>query len=226
MSTGSGTARRGPVEGSAAAASRASFPLTRAGRREASRRRVETIALRLFARHGFDDVTVEQVCAEAEIAPATFYRYFGSKEGVVFSYEQGFLAAASELGLPVDPDQPTVEQLRAVLRRCSRFLEEQREVLALRDDIVLANAALLQRTFAVQRRFEATLASALALHRHEAEPSTGTLLDAALCVVVLRVALRSWRSHSDSSLQVHADDTYEFLRTRLTGPAGGDVARS
>jgi len=182
---------------------------------------VETIALTLFARHGFDDVTVEQVCAEAQIAPATFYRYFGSKEGVVFGYEQGFLAAASELGLPVDPDQPTVEQLRAVVQRCSRFLEEQREVLALRDDIVLANAALLQRTFAVQRRFEATLAAALAMHRQEAEPSTGTLLDAALCVVVLRVALRSWRSHSDSSLQVHAEDTYELLRTRLTGPPGG-----
>jgi AcrR family transcriptional regulator len=225
MSRGSGTARRGAVDGSAAAASRAPILLTRASKREESRRRAEKIALMLFARDGFADVTVEQVCAEAQIAPATFYRYFGSKEGVVFSYEQGFLDAASELGLPVDPDQPAAEQLRAVLRRCSRFLEEQREILALRDDIVMANTALLQRTFAVQRRFEATLARALALHRHETEPSTGTLLDAALCVVVLRVALRSWRSHSDSSLQMHADDTYELLRTRLTGLAGGDAGR-
>ena len=173
------------------------------------------VALTLFAQHGFDDVTVEQVCAEARIAPATFYRYFGSKEGVVFVYEKGFLAAASEIGCSVDPDQPTGEQLRSVLRGCSRFFEEQSEMLALRDEIVVANSALLQRTFAVQRKFEATLAAALALNRQEAQPSTGTLLDAALCVVVLRLALRSWRSQRDSSLQRHAEDVYELLRTRL-----------
>jgi AcrR family transcriptional regulator len=187
----------------------------RAGKRERSRLKVEAVALTMFARRGFDAVRVEEVCAEAAIAPATFYRYFGSKEGVIFDYEESFLAAASELGASVDPDQPIVEQLRDILRSCALFFEEQSAMLAMRDDIVLANAVLLQRAFAIQRKFEARLAEALASRRQETEPSLGTLLDAAVCLVVLRLGLRAWRRDEDSSLPGHTDETYKWLRARL-----------
>ena len=52
----------------------------------------------MFAQRGFQAVTVEDICAEAQISPATFYRNFGSKEGVIFRYEADFLAAAAQLG--------------------------------------------------------------------------------------------------------------------------------
>ena len=90
-----------PGAGSAASGDTAARPQhhqARAEKREQSRRRVEKVALATFARRGFDAVTVEEICAEAEISPATFYRYFGSKEGVIFRYEEDFLSAAARLG--------------------------------------------------------------------------------------------------------------------------------
>src|SRR3712207_7644572 len=59
-----------------------------AGSREQRRARIEAAALELFRSRGFDHVTVEDVCAEAGVGPATFYRHFGTKEGVVFAYRE------------------------------------------------------------------------------------------------------------------------------------------
>ena len=71
-----------------------------AGSREQRRARIEKTALELFRTRGFDNVTVEDVCAEAGVAPATFYRHFGTKEEVVFAYREEF-AAALDRGDPV-----------------------------------------------------------------------------------------------------------------------------
>ena len=39
----------------------------------------------MFARDGFDSVTVEQITEAADVSAMTFYRHFGSKEAVVTS---------------------------------------------------------------------------------------------------------------------------------------------
>jgi AcrR family transcriptional regulator len=255
----------------------------RTGQREAARKRVEELALSMFSRHGFDAVTVEDICAEAGIAPATFYRYFGTKESIVFFYEKEFLAAARDIGESVDPQQDTLDQLRHILGRCMHFFEEQSDMLALRDEIVLPHTALLQRTLAIQRKFETSLAEALAardigesvdpqqdtldqlrhilgrcMHFFEEQsdmlalrdeivlPHTALLqrtlaiqrkfetslaealaarrpggstaeasLDAAVCLMVLRLGLRAWRSDADSDLAAHTSATFESLRARL-----------
>jgi AcrR family transcriptional regulator len=190
-------------------------PLGRAEKRERSRHRVEKVALAMFAQRGFDAVTVEDICAEAQISPATFYRYFGSKEGVIFRYEGDFLAAAAELGGSVDPALQPPDQVSDILRRCAEFFEGQRDIRVVRDEIVLANTALLRHTYFVERRFEAALAEALATARQEDVPSTGTLLDAALCMVILRLALVAWRHDDDARLELLTRHVHESLRARV-----------
>jgi AcrR family transcriptional regulator len=62
------------------------------------RRTIQVHALRLFADKGFQATTIEEIAAAAEIAPRTFFRYFPTKEEVVFWSEYppmlaGFVAA-------------------------------------------------------------------------------------------------------------------------------------
>lgn len=67
---------------------------------------IHQVAVTLFREHGFDAVTIEQVAEAAEVSPSTIYRYFGTKEGLVFRDEfddqlrQAFSAALAE-GAPL-----------------------------------------------------------------------------------------------------------------------------
>lgn len=49
----------------------------------AMRSEVSDVAFRLFAQHGFDKTTVDQIAAEAGLSRTTFFRYFGGKEEIV-----------------------------------------------------------------------------------------------------------------------------------------------
>lgn len=55
----------------------------RARKRSQTERRIQAAALALFDRHGFDDVTVEDVAAASDVSVATVYRYFVTKENLV-----------------------------------------------------------------------------------------------------------------------------------------------
>lgn len=46
---------------------------------------VQACAMDLFSQKGYRATTVEQIAQSAEIAPATFFNYFPTKESVVFS---------------------------------------------------------------------------------------------------------------------------------------------
>jgi AcrR family transcriptional regulator len=191
--------------------------VARADKREVSRRRVELVALRLWAKAGFDAVTVDEICEEAQISPATFYRYFGSKEGVIFRYEKDFLSMARDIGGSIDPAAPPSSQIHDVLERCATYFAMQSEIRVLRDRIVLADDALLQHTFAAERRFEDALAGSLAAAREEDRPSGDTLVDAAICLVALRLALTRWRYEDDLALPDLVMASYEAVRSRLAG---------
>jgi AcrR family transcriptional regulator len=55
----------------------------RARRRQATHRRIYTTAMRLFAQHGYDAVTVGQIAAASAVSVPTFYDHFPSKEHIV-----------------------------------------------------------------------------------------------------------------------------------------------
>ncbi len=172
----------------------------RARKREQVRQRIEDCALRAFSERGFDDVTVEQVCGDAGVSPATFYRYFGAKEEVVFAYRDGFLKALRNAIAEAGGEPSPAAQLQDVLLRFAGYLQSQAGTLAMRDQIVLHHPGLLARTLAVQRDWESELAEGLARVRGVPPGDLSCQLHAAMGLAVLRVALRQWRASQMPSL--------------------------
>ena len=58
-------------------------PSVLAGKRDAVRAGLARVAIDLFARDGFEAVTVEEIARAAGISPRTFFRYFPTKDDIV-----------------------------------------------------------------------------------------------------------------------------------------------
>ncbi|QKG22113.1 TetR family transcriptional regulator [Actinomadura verrucosospora] len=78
-----------------------------------TRRAIQDHALRLFTEQGYDQTTVEQIAAAAEISPSTFFRYFPTKEDVVVTDEYDPIMA--ELLRDQPPELSPIEALRTTL---------------------------------------------------------------------------------------------------------------
>jgi AcrR family transcriptional regulator len=59
-------------------------------------------ALRLFREQGYPATTVEQIAEAAEVSPATFYRYFPTKEDVVLQDDVDVLTIGAFEAQPTD----------------------------------------------------------------------------------------------------------------------------
>lgn len=76
-----------------------------------SRAELERVAFGLFAERGFERVTVDEIASAAGIGRRTFFRYFESKNDVVWGDFSGHLERMRADLESVDPTVPVVEAL-------------------------------------------------------------------------------------------------------------------
>lgn len=73
--------------------------------------------IRLFDEHGFEATTVADICAAADVAPATFYKHFPTKEDLVFANQPYRLEVFRDLIRDREPGAPIDEHLMWVIDR-------------------------------------------------------------------------------------------------------------
>ncbi len=111
-------------------------------KKERTRQDLMRSALRLFADRGFDQVTVEELAAECDVSPRTFFRYFASKEDVLFAQGDRSLVRLLDTLRGQPAEVPALEALRQAVRTLAEDYEEDKEAVILRHRIMSATPAL------------------------------------------------------------------------------------
>ena len=148
-------------------------------------------ALALFARQGFDATPTDQITQAAGVSPRTFFRYFATKESVVFHRDHWFMrsfAAAFQ-------EQPTRLSDYAALRKT--FVELADGFGELRARIETYRAAVDSSSVLLGREQEhladhaVTVSEAIASRRGERVDDASTMLGIVALALYQR-ALRRW----------------------------------
>jgi AcrR family transcriptional regulator len=163
-------------------------------KKDRTRRTLQAEALRLFAAKGFQATTIEEIAAAAEVAPRTFFRYFPTKEEVVFWAEHqpalaGFVAAR--------PDhEPAFQALRRGLTDgLASFYDQDRDRLLERSKLACRTPALQPRWRQQQADLAAGMAQLLAHRLGTGADDLEVRATAAAIAAALFVAIEDWQAH-------------------------------
>jgi len=99
-------------------------PAYRRLQRDERRELLLTRATELFAKHGYDGLSMSQLAREAQISKALLYHYFPSKHRL---FEAALEEGAAELRERTEPDpsRPPAEQLSMTLDAFLRWVQER-----------------------------------------------------------------------------------------------------
>jgi AcrR family transcriptional regulator len=174
-------------------------------RRLRTRRTIQAHALRLFAAKGFQATTIEEIAAAAEMAPRTFFRYFPTKEEVVFWAEYppmlaGFVAARPD-------DEPALEALHhGIVDGLAAIWDQdgERERMLERLRLAFRTPALHPRLRQQQAGWATAVAEILADRLDERPDALEVRAIAAAVAGAVWVAAEEWQAQDDGEGELGA----------------------
>jgi AcrR family transcriptional regulator len=133
-------------------------------KKQRTRAAIQEAAIGLIARQGYDATTCEQIAAAAEVSPATFFRYFPTKEDVVLfdDYDDLLLALLHDRPARESPVQAVRRSLAAGLEAVYSADASAADTIQERLQLVLSVPALRARRYEQQRATETLRAGELA----------------------------------------------------------------
>jgi AcrR family transcriptional regulator len=120
----------------------AAAPSRRDRKRERTRGEIYSAAMNLFLRRGFEAVTIEEICDAADVARATFFLHFPTKEALLTEYGVRANLALAEL---IQASHGTATStLRAALKMLAERAMQQPEVIRLHVRELLSRPPMLE----------------------------------------------------------------------------------
>jgi AcrR family transcriptional regulator len=184
-------------------------------------------AFQLFLERGYEATTIDDIVALAGVGRRSFFRYFPSKDDVVFPDHERCLADMTEF-LNADSEDDPVVRVCGAARLVLRMYAENPTFSVQRYQLTRSVPALRTYELSVVWRYERALADYL--RRCFADWSDGDLradVIAAAVVAAHNNALRSWlRSDGHGDVEAGVDHALEFVHGAwgLDGVApGGDT---
>lgn len=183
-------------------------------KKRATRQALQQAAIRLFREHGPAAVTVEDICAAAEVSPRTFFNYFTAKDEVLVPWDPQAVAGAADRIVERPDAEPPLEVLHAVV---GAIVDSALAGPTWRDQLLVLrdNPELVSRVAMASRDLESVLADGLGRRTGDGQDERVRLL-AASAVTALRVSIQAWQQAAeDSRLRDFLDRSFDRLARGL-----------
>jgi len=167
-------------------------PSRREKHKSRTRQALRQAALELFAAQGFDTTTTEEIAERAGVSVRTFFRYFPTKELVLFFGRYDFIQdfVANLLNQP--KSSRDFDAMRAALIDAGSGFAERRKALVLYERAVASSPTLRGSEQDRQVEDVHTIAEAIATRRGLTKPDEPCSLLAAVGLLAYRRALGRW----------------------------------
>jgi TetR/AcrR family transcriptional regulator, regulator of mycofactocin system len=161
-------------------------------KKRATRAQLEEAAHGLFSQQGYDATTVDEISEAARVSPRTFFRYFATKEDVVFGAgdENADQLRSAMQQAPGDDKRAVVDALLAF----STFLDTRRDAILSTRQLMADNPSLQGRGRLVEDGWAAVMADMLAERGGASRPTFEQTVLAGCAVGVLSAAVHEWHA--------------------------------
>jgi AcrR family transcriptional regulator len=149
-------------------------------------------ALNLFSANGYDETTTDQIAESAGVSPRTFFRYFPTKESVLFFGEYDFIDAVSGVYLAQPEEASDFEAMANSFALLAPGLKRIRKRIAQYHEAVASSLLLLGRERRNHAANAETVAKVIADRRHLPAPNDECRLLASVGMLLIERALNQW----------------------------------
>ncbi len=190
-----------------------------------TREALQEAAMGLFTRQGFDGTTVEEIADACEVSPRTFFRYFPTKEDVLFADADARRERLLAVLADQPADQPAFAALEAAMRALAVDYRHDRAALVARSKVLEGSPQLLAYKAEHQHGWEAAVVDALerrAVSTGQRVSREELQLVTAVATAALRVSLDVWVDDADGpDLDVLLDRAFAQLASGFASTHGG-----
>ena len=193
----------------------ASPPSLRERKKAKTRKVLADTATELFAEQGFDHTTVEAIAEACDVSPRTFFRYFSSKEDVLFAAgDERLRQLLDAIASRPSGEAPLRSMREAALSLVPEYTSDRAQLIT-RKRIIAETQSLRSRGLERQLGWEDAVTDALGQRITDAGPATIELrLVAGVTTATLRAALHTWLE-AGGDLATLIDDAFDRLSRGL-----------
>ncbi|WP_020658516.1 TetR family transcriptional regulator [Amycolatopsis benzoatilytica] len=196
---------------------------TPAGRRQL-RRALATAAVDLFAANGYEATTIDDIAAAAGVGRRTFFRYFDSKDDVLFANHDEIVAEMEQVFASADPSRDPIEVATAAVSLVLESYAAELDVSLKRFTLTRTVPSLRDKEVATVDRYQRVLARYLQDRFADAGDESATLRAAVAAAAIAAAnnhVLRRWlRSGGRDDIAVAANEAFALVAAAFRAPGG------
>jgi AcrR family transcriptional regulator len=153
---------------------------------------IEEAALRLFQQRGYEQTSIQDIADAVMMSSRTFFRYFASKEEVLFEPMRAVQSEGLRSLQQVVPTASPHAVLRATFVRLAHLYQQQRANFLLRYQVAMKTPSVASAYLYALMETEPTMCDALCSQLEAATNRNEIRFLVAIYMAALRVALEEW----------------------------------